>query len=709
METDSAAQDSQENNDEPSKRSSIGPSFSPQPTYVNNNLTIEIDDWFLPNMAKLKQDAFALARTGGLQANLTVKLNAPRYLELREFVTTQARDYKDPVIAAEQHEALDRAKSALESTEKWGALLLVHMTKHYGLRAALNSFDFFLRLRLTSMVSGLASYQVDDGNVVCTEFPEWFERHNPFPTLAQFIYGSSPVLEVIVGDDPSVANRPHAETIFLPLAQVENSGSGDLLTNLRESAVHLSMELWIDYVVPQLTALEAAGIASYHAWTPDRTTYLTEGFFWLVDDRLELEGKRIDGTDIVVVARKAWRQPDASLKARQYLESVTDPPVKQSGPFRFFSPDTDLERIRMLADEVLEPITAVDARTFRAPSVWHAASWLMNNAAGVAENKEIGSSFPGISPAVKFGGPLLFRGATDSDSELRLTLSLSTAEESNALVRFMLALNSLNERAERTGLPSLIIDAIIGVGAHHGLSTYLLLMTLDPLIAILESIKLAPKDSEAAVYWIPFSKITSLGGRIIIPPIWAESLYDQKEVFLDFRDVALAEIKSESWKLLFPADSSFLDFEFPSQHVGASHDDMWLKSAMTWASDSQFEVTPDIERKADLLADELCLRLGEPPFVKVSGQPERMEQWCIRLANLLKWLMVKRNEEEFYFDCATIRCLSPYTYATLKWFAKFTEERQHPLTLSQEYRASETESVANAVRFCLRHLENQVD
>jgi len=696
-------EDSPRNDDEPSVPSSS------EPAHHDHNLIVEVDDWFLPEMAKLKQDAFAMALLTRFEGKLTVKVKNPQFLELQAFIQTQVHNGDDARIATEQRQALDVAKSELEATEKWAAILLVQVTRHYGLRLALRSFEFFLRQRLIKIIGDLARYQVATGDVACAEFAAWFKRHDDFATLAQFVYGCSQMLEVIVGDDPSQTDQPASDTVYLPLARVANSGFGDLYINLRESAVYLPTDLWIDYVVPQLTARKASDSRSYHAWTPEQGSYLTEGMCWLGDQRLELNGHHIDGTDVLVVQRDSWEPPDPSIKARQYLECVIDPPAQHSGPFHFFTRDTDLELMKALGDEVVQSITAVDERTWRAPSAWHTAAWLLNNTAGVAEGKEILSSYPGNSPTVKFHGPLLFRGGVNSESDLQLTLSLKTADEYSALVRFMMALNSLNGKAEKTGLPPLIIDSIVGVAAHYGLATYLLSMTLDPLIAILESSNLAANGEEAAVYWIPLAKIKTLGGRMIIPPIWAESLYDQKEVFLDFKDVGLTEIKSESWKLLFPVDKSYLDFEFPKQQVGPPHDEVWLKSAKTWAFESQTKITRDVKGNADELAAELCSRLGEPSFVKTPGQPARMEQWSIRLANLLKWLMLKRNEREFYFDCSAVRSSSPYTYGTWKWFARFTEEQQTASSLSPEYQANEVRSVGNAVRTCLAHLENSVN
>jgi hypothetical protein len=683
---------------------SAGTSAVAQSTHT---LIVEINDWFVPDMAKLKDDAFALARKTQLQVPLAVRLNAPKYRELQAFIETQARNNKNPDIAAEQLQALARAKRGFEATEKWCALLVVHMTRHYGLRRALRSCGYFLRQRLMKIISDLASYQVDEGDVVCLEFVQWFDRHHTLPTLAQSVYGCSLMLEVIVGEDPSVKERPKADTVFLPLERIANTDSGILFTNLPESAVPLPSNVWIDYVVPQLTALQAADVNSYHAWTPGDATYLTEGILWRASERLI--GEEELNTHVSVVKRDSYEPPDAAEEARQYLECLTDPPVKHAGPFRFFPPETDLPLIQSAGNEILSAVTAVDERTWRAPSVWHAAIWLKNNAAGVAEGKEIRTSFPNVPPATKFAGPLLFKAGTNSELDLQLRTSLSTADDGPALLRLMLALNSLNLKAEQAGLPSLIMDAIVGVAEHYGLSTYLLPVTLDPLVAILESTELAV-DGEAAVYWIPLHKINSLGGRLILAPIWAESLYEKKEAFVDFREVALSEIRSECWRLLFPVDKSYLDFEFPLEHVdrNTTTDDVWFESARLWARNSKIEISPDqVEQKGELLAEELCSQVGTPLFVSASGERKILERWSIRFANVLKWLMLKRDEGVYHFDCYPIRLLSTYTYSTLTWFVRFNDEHQNTLSLSEDYVGSETARVANSVGICLRQLEHR--
>lgn len=699
MHQESSKRGSQPDDDNKFTRSSITSEISPtdESPPSGTELILEIRGWFEPNIIRLKEDLFALVRRSGLPQTISIKLDAPRYAELREFIKSQVVAQKDSEIARDQQLALASASSALESTEQLSALLLTQILRHYGIRSAIKSCDFFLRICLARIISGLASYQVNDGNAVCTEFPDWFDLHNPMPTLTQFVYGHSEILEVILSESPST-RRPKSEKVFLQLDRIENDGGGGIITNLWEPAIYLPQDIWIDYVVPQLAAMKAQRSDAYLAWIPDEAIYCTEGIVWKGAHSFEWNAKRIGDTHHAVLNKGKHHTLESSSKARQYLELITDPPTQQSGPFLFFHPRADVSRIKTIGEEVLELIVAVDDLTWRAPTAWHAAVWLRNIAGGAAEGKEVYPNPPNAASGPKIEGPLLFYGGANIDADLRPTLFLSDDQErdGNALLRFMLAMSALNEALD---LHPLIAEAYIAVAQHYKLLTYLISMTLDPFVSILNANINTPEGGERVVYWISFNMITALGGKIIFPPLWAERLYDHKELYLDFKEVGMTDLRSECYRILFPADPSYSDFEFVDRDEAPDH--QWLELARQWAVESQLEVNSDHAPDGLQYANDLCSRIGRPAFLNESTTSERIERWCIKFVELLNWLMLKRNDAGFYIDGSPLQAVSAYNLGLLNWFAQDVEKLKEVIT-KPSFAASRVKDFISTVRASLK-------
>jgi hypothetical protein len=660
-------------------------------------LVVEINGWFEPEVDRLRRDYFALVRGRGVPKAVSVALNAPKYLELRRFVESQAAAQTDPKIVAEQRRSLVSAESVAQSTESWCSVLLVKMSECYGVSNALRACRFFLMLQLAWLVRDLAAYQTAGDGLLAEESLEWFDSRRPLPTLSQFIYGHTHLLEVVVGGDPYAKKKINAEKVYLPLERVENDGTGGIITKMWESAVNLPLDLWVEYVVPQLTALRAHGFNSYHAWTPAEAHYVTEGVVWEGGHSYEFTSQRIEGTRHSVLKKETHVRLEDSLRARRYLELITEPPVQHSGPFHFFRREADLTTIAALGEDVTGSVVAEEGRTWRAPSVWHAAVWLMHTAAGVAEGKEIHPKIEGRPPHVRFQDALLFHGTADAEAELRPNSFPSDDRNlaGKALLRFMLAMEAIN-MTER--LPAVTADGYVGVGNHYGLQTYLITMNPNPLAAVLDAVREAERDTEAVVYWMPFGKVTSLGGKVNVPPPWAERVHGRKELFVDFKEVEMSDVKGECSRLLFPADVSFLDFELVNADEEHAADEAWFEAARRWAVESRIEVEGASRSDARHYADELYARIGSPPFIDPAFIAEREWLWRARFADLLKWLMLKRGEE-FYLSCAPVRLLLPHTLGLLAWFAQI--ERSKDENDARQDDAGEVREYMNAVKLCL--------
>jgi predicted MPP superfamily phosphohydrolase len=245
-------------------------------------LVIDIRDWLEPNGLKLLKDIFALVEDSVVPDTLSVSLNAPQYDRLRECVSRQAQQGLNRDIVAEQLSALHRADSLIPKIEEWCARLLVNVSKHHGIHRAVRSSEYFLRFLVAFTVSSLASYQQDGPDVVCREFEDWFERRSaPYPSVVHFTYRTPELLEVIIAETAHPSDSTASDKVYVPVGRLSNDGYDELITFLWERATYIPVDVWLDYVVPQLAIRNALGISKYCPWTPESAFYATEGEIWL--------------------------------------------------------------------------------------------------------------------------------------------------------------------------------------------------------------------------------------------------------------------------------------------------------------------------------------------------------------------------------------------------------------------------------------------
>src|SRR5687767_1339777 len=100
-----------------------------------------------------------------------------------------------------------------------------------------------------------------------------------------------------------------------------------------------------------------------------------------------------------------------TAEAQEYLELIQTLPAEHVGPLlRVQDRSLDLRRLIKLSTLLNQAVMKVDEKTYRAPSPWHAAAWLLDVARLVAmmrsENPATGLS----SPVQAERGALIFRG-----------------------------------------------------------------------------------------------------------------------------------------------------------------------------------------------------------------------------------------------------------------------------------------------------------
>jgi hypothetical protein len=111
----------------------------------------------------------------------------------------------------------------------------------------------------------------------------------------------------------------------------------------------------------------------------------------------------------------AANTPLSEAEAKHYLELIHTLPSQCLGPHRFYENVADADRqLAPLAARLVTSVQKSDARTFLAPSPWHAAAWLMEVAvlAGQMANRDDSSGLQ--SPYDPKYGPPVFRGQSGS-------------------------------------------------------------------------------------------------------------------------------------------------------------------------------------------------------------------------------------------------------------------------------------------------------
>jgi hypothetical protein len=611
-------------------------------------LVVDVKNWFEIDVDKLTQDVWEIVAESDLSEDLPVELSAPDYEALRDFVRAQSEQEKRQNIASQQRNALKEAESAVTATEQWCAKLLFKVSRHYGVRNAVNSCKYFLRHRLAYIISGLASYQVDDGNVLLPDFADWFGRSHPLPTIPQLVYDQSRLIEVIINAQGADCGGSEYIKVYLPLNRVANTQSGHLLSNVWEPAAHVPRDVWINYVVPQCAAQSALGIISCCPWVSDAATYATEGEVWVGGRSVTRKEEEIEGARSFVVASRVAPGPSPADKAREYLHLIMDPPAQHRGPYHFYPPSMDLPRIAAAGEEILDAIECVDERTWRAPTTWHAAVWLLNVAAGAGEGKPVYPAFKPDEP-LHFDSALLFRGQRNTSWGVapRLLRESDPSTHVKALAIFLMTMAALIPFEE---MPTVTAEAHIATAQHYGLATNLLDITVDPLTATFFACDGAI-DPEAVVYWMPFDEAVSLGIRMALPPPWIKRLYKQKGLFIDFFHADLKDIKDRCYRILFPPDKSYVESEFGNVDSRLYPDDPWLTSACEWAKTVDIETAELSRDGAIALAEKLRRKLGKPHFMYNVLFPARMGDWWELFEELLDWLAVRMIEGAPEFQC----------------------------------------------------------
>jgi hypothetical protein len=243
-------------------------------------LIVRIDDWFELNTKRLMRSASKIAKGGVLPEAISVTLDAPRFISLRDFVLSQSQRQSESEIKAQQLEAVDIAEKRLSTIEEWVVNILVNVSSRYGLDRAIMSCESFLRGCLAYSISNLATFQVLGEEPVCKkgEFTRWFDRNYQWQTLAQLAADRRELLEVVIWKDTDTRLK-QSETIYIPPDFKNSPGPADLLIE-SEPAQQIPQHVWTGYVISQCAIKNVLGFSTYCPWIRQGVLFSSHGLVW---------------------------------------------------------------------------------------------------------------------------------------------------------------------------------------------------------------------------------------------------------------------------------------------------------------------------------------------------------------------------------------------------------------------------------------------
>ncbi len=280
-----------------------GPIPSPTPglevSSISSGLDLAVDERLEINEEKLIRQAYASLRNADFPSELSVRFHVPQYQALVQRIHQQASSATDLSIVADQLSALAAAEKRMSAGEIWCAKLLIEIQKCFGIPAALKACKRYVRLFLTYTLHELAKFQIGD-QAICEDLIRSMHNLDDFlPGIIWLAYQTTPLLKIEIALSPESRDTSLA---FVPLNRVENHGGGDLIGGLWDSTEYLPVDVWCEYVVPQLTVGSAIGFQSYYPWARKSSHYITLGHVYVEGVEYEYKHQRYGTSNFFEVA-----------------------------------------------------------------------------------------------------------------------------------------------------------------------------------------------------------------------------------------------------------------------------------------------------------------------------------------------------------------------------------------------------------------------
>ena len=279
---------------------------------------------------------------------------------------------------------------------------------------------------------------------------------------------------------------------------------------------------------------------------------------------------------------------NAEESAIRFVHWLASAKIQTRGPLFICASQDEAAEMNDIITATVMRVRPVDARTWSAPSPWHAVTWLRNVAAGTLDKVPVWPAPPGDSPVV-FEKALLFRGQRDARWEVAPSLfrqarvSATDAGGNFHGDRYSAKMNALFESLARFNLAMKWLsgdpteNAHVSTAQHYGLATYLLDLTIDPCIAGWFACDGAANGDLAAIYWIPYEPEGDLDLPIVIAPPWVRRLHRQRGLFVNCLTSVEALIKHSPWyRIVFPADPAYCSSLLQDTALPMYPEDLWF-------------------------------------------------------------------------------------------------------------------------------------
>jgi hypothetical protein len=344
-----------------------------------------------------------------------------------------------------------------------------------------------------------------------------------------------------------------------------------------------------------------------------------------------------------------------------YLQLAFASDVEHRGPFHYCSNQTQADGLLALSVEVQKNVIRLDKHTWCAPSAWEAACWLMEASRSPRSSAE-GWNPLTVAPECP---TVFFRG--QRDAEWPVTTSLQRASDPEHQIRLAQFVVSALQVLYGRHSYVLPVEADLAVMQHYGVPTWLLDVTVHPLVAVFFACHGAAHGQTAAVYWINYADALRQGLTMVFPPFWAQRLYRQHGAFLTSNDSDL-DLDHSLNRIVFPADPGYC-----CSGIGFLDEDLLLEGSMWFDS----VLTLGRNRLPSALTSEAINELavaiqtdcGQLPFILDYGWTDRLEQWLEQIFDLLDWTALTYLPGSATLKCHVVRQIAqwnPYLFRSLK-------------------------------------------
>ena len=613
------------------------------------NFSVEVAGWSTINEASLLDQVFSACRFELPGSRTKVLISMPLCDAVRTAIESGLSG-RAPKVSTEQRIELRRAAQNRRRLELMAGRLLRSAMSFFGGRAAVASCAQLVRLGAREITGRLAAFQTWDAGPIEADL-SWFDIRDSLLSCCRAIYEGQPLVRMNIIDLATKSGW----TVWAPSALLPVTGQYPY------PSTEIDILTWATCILPQCALLRVLRYGASPAWIPTDTLMCAPA-----KESIAAEGR----SSATFGEKQVLLNRGASL----CLNLISDPPTARVGPFVNLAPGTERHPCERTLARCVSSVSQVNAREWRAPSIWHAVLWL-RDLAGWNNDGRPGRArgYDALQDAPR--GAFLFRGQRNATwpltpSVLRSEDDAERERNGLAILRFMHACEYLSKDAD---IPPQKADAYIGAAQHYGLPTWYLDFTVDPSFAAFFAADNSSEGDEAAIYWLPAEAAMQIGAKIIFAPFWVERLYAQLGCFLD-RSCLITDpsskddLKAQCYRIVFPTSPSFATSEYGNVGGRIYPESEFMTGAVRWALTST-----TMPEDPEALANELAQAVGRAPWVVQSTFWQYNDKMFEFMGKMLEWLAMRVIDDgvtnrRLQIDDYTIRLLfrdNPGVYSQL--------------------------------------------